>query len=144
METFIAYTIMFIVISIFFLIYVFFRIRKIHKIEKNCQIEFKKILETQDSFSTKGSNCIVTFHKDSFQVKLSTLITSLELDNIKYSDISSVEYEDPLSLEVTIKIKLVSNFEIILGFTNQKHFKELEHYRDYFLTKFFLQNVTQK
>ncbi|MGL5411854.1 MAG: hypothetical protein ACRC1R_00015 [Cetobacterium sp.] len=144
METFIVTVLMIAVISIFLITYLFFRMKKINKIERNCQVEFKKIIKTQASFSTKGSNCIVTFHKDSFQVKLNSLITDFDLDNIKYSDISLIEYGDPLSSKAIIKIKLISNFEITLGFINQKYFKELEHYRSYFLTKLFLKNNIQK
>lgn len=145
MESFIVYTLMIVVIFLYFIIYGFFRKRKINKIEKISKIKFKEIIRTQDSFSTKGSNCIVIFHKDNFQVKLNSLATSFDLDSIKYSDISSIDYGDPLlSLKAIITIKLVSNFEITLGFINQKYFKELEYYENYFLTKLFLEKNTQK
>lgn len=142
MESFIVYTLMIVVIFLYFIIYGFFRKRKINKIEKISKIKFKEIIRTQDSFSTKGSNCIVIFHKDNFQVKLNSLATSFDLDSIKYSDISSIDYGDPLlSLKAIITIKLVSNFEITLGFINQKYFKELEYYENYFLTKLFLEKI---
>ncbi|MGL5411856.1 MAG: hypothetical protein ACRC1R_00025 [Cetobacterium sp.] len=115
--------------------------RKIVKIEKNCQIKLEKIIRTQTSFSTKGSNCILTFHKDNFQVKLNSFATNLDLDNIKYSDISSIDYGDSLSSKNIIKIKLISNFEVTLGFVLENPFNRsefYENYENYFLTKLFL------
>lgn len=88
----------------------------IDKIEENITLVFKKILDTQSSFSAKGSNYDLNFYNDYFQIESKGF--KIDWRNIKYDDISSVEYTDPRLGNAKIKINLISNSKITLGFVD--------------------------
>lgn len=88
----------------------------IDKIEENITLVFKEILDTQSLFSAKGSNYDLNFYNDYFQIESKGF--KIDWRNIKYDDISSVEYTDPRLGNAKIKINLISNSKITLGFVD--------------------------
>lgn len=110
----------------------------IDKIEENITLVFKEILDTQSLFSAKGSNYDLNFYNDYFQIESKGF--KIDWRNIKYDDISSVEYTDPRLGNAKIKINLISNSKITLGFVDSNERIGYIYHKNYFLVKFFLEN----
>ncbi|MGL5412035.1 hypothetical protein [Cetobacterium sp.] len=116
----------------------------IDKIEENTRDIFKEILDTQSSFSAQGSNYDLNFYKDYFQVESKSF--KIDWRDIKYDDISSIEYIDPRLGNPKIVINLISNSKITIKFYSysSKGFRPRDYYKNYFLVKLFLEKIKNR
>lgn len=112
----------------------------INKAEKEAKLNLKKILINHESFSAKGSNCDLIFHNDYFQFKFKGLIEEFDWKDVKFEEITSIEYRDPRLGIAKIVINLISGSKIILGFGDSNEKRGYTYHKNYFLVKLFLEN----